>query len=163
MSAFGLPAQLLWTAATLAGSMTVIQAVVYALILTLKPPPLLAASERCIAWLIWAIVAMLILGWLNPITQLLRTVAFKIGGKRFSLLDAAGTLLTIFAFVLIAAHVGGLIERRLMRATRLPVGVKIGLAKTVRFGLIILSALLAFNVLGVDLGGLTVAVLVERR
>jgi small-conductance mechanosensitive channel len=43
-----------------------------------------------------------------------------------------------------------------MAASEISIGLRVGIAKTVRFGLIILAALLAFNVVGFDLGGLTV-------
>lgn len=156
LTSLELPTDLLRITAVLAASLVAVRVVVYLLKHVLKPGPLLAASEHAITWIVWTLVAFALLGWLEPLLSALDSVAFTIGKTRFSLLDAATTTLTLLVFVLAAAYTGQLLERRLMSARELSIGLRVGLAKTLRFGLIILAALLAFNVIGFDLGGLAV-------
>lgn len=156
LSATELPHALLRIATILAASLVAVRVVVYLLKHVLKPGPLLEASEHAITWAIWTLVAFTLLGWLEPVRDALDTVAFTVGSARFSLLDATSAILTLLVFVLAAAYVGALLESRLMAASEISIGLRVGIAKTVRFGLIILAALLAFNVVGFDLGGLTV-------
>jgi small-conductance mechanosensitive channel len=156
LSAAELPHALLRIATILAASLVAVRVVVYLLKHVLKPGPLLEASEHAITWAIWTLVAFALLGWLEPVRDALDTVAFTVGSARFSLLDATSAILTLLVFVLTAAYVGALLESRLMAASEISIGLRVGIAKTVRFGLIILAALLAFNVVGFDLGGLTV-------
>lgn len=152
----GLPHGLLRVTAILASSLFAVRLVIYLLKHVLQPGPLLAASEHAITWVIWTLVAFALLGWLEPLRAALDAVAFSIGSSRFSLLDAVRALFTLLAFLLAAAYVGGLLERRLMATSELSIGMRVGVAKTLRFGLVVLAALLAFNLIGFDLGGLTV-------
>ncbi len=156
LTSLGLPTDLLRITAVLAASLVAVRVVVYLLKHVLKPGPLLAASEHAITWIVWTLVAFALLGWLEPLRSALDTVAFTIGKTRFSLLDASKTIITLIVFVLAAAYVGQILERRLMSAHEFSIGLRVGLAKSLRFGLIILAALLAFNFIGVDLGGLAV-------
>lgn len=151
-----LPDALLRLTAALAGSLFAIRLIVYLLKRALKPGPLLAASEQLITWVLWGFVALLLLGWWQPFTQAMDAFAITLGGERFSLLDAVRTIFTVLAFVFVAAYAGTLLEDRLMAAREVPIGVRVGLAKTVRFGLILVAALVAFDVLGLSLGGLAV-------
>jgi small-conductance mechanosensitive channel len=156
LTSLGLPTDLLRITAVLAVSLVAVRVVVYLLKHVLKPGPLLAASEHAITWIVWTLVAFALLGWLEPLRSALDTVAFTIGKTRFSLLDASKTIITLIVFVLAAAYVGQILERRLMSAHEFSIGLRVGLAKSLRFGLIILAALLAFNFIGFDLGGLAV-------
>lgn len=144
----GLPHGLLRITAILASSLLAVRLVIYLLKHVLQPGPLLAASEHAITWVIWTLVAFALLGWLEPLGAALDAVAFSIGSARFSLLDAVQALFTLLGFLLAAAYVGGLLERRLMAASELSIGMRVGVAKTLRFGLVLLAVLLAFNLIG---------------
>jgi small-conductance mechanosensitive channel len=152
----GVAVGLLWLLAALTGSLLAIRVAVRVLKLVLKPGPALVASEHFISWGIWGFVALLLLGWLQPLAQAMDTLAILIGGTRVSLLDAVRTVFTVLLFVVVSAYIGTVIERRMMAIADMPIGVRVGVAKTVRFSLILLAALVAFNVVGIDLGGLTV-------
>jgi len=156
LSGLGLPHRLLQVVALLAASLVAVRLVVYLLKHVLKPGPLLSASEQAITWAVWTLVAFALLGWLEPLRDALDTVAFSLGDSRFSLLDGVKVAVTLLVFVLTAAYAGGLVERRLMAASHISIGLRVGIAKTLRFGFIILATLLAFNVIGFDLGGLAV-------
>jgi small-conductance mechanosensitive channel len=99
---------------------------------------------------------LLLLGWLEPATQALDNIALEIADKRFSLLDALQSIVTLLVLLAIAAYAGQVVERRLMRANQLPIGLRVGAGKTIRLLLLTLAVLLSLNVLGIDLGGLAV-------
>jgi len=117
---------------------------------------LLAASGSLVTWIAWPLTALLMLGWLEPAKEALDSIALRVANSRFSLLDALQAILTLLVLLALAAYVGQALERRLMRADHLPVGVRVGAGKTIRLLLLTLAVLLALNVLGIDLGGLAV-------
>jgi small-conductance mechanosensitive channel len=116
----------------------------------------LAMSGSLVTWIAWPITALLMLGWLEPAQEALDSIALNVAETRFSLLDALQSVLTLLVLLALAAYAGQTIERRLMLADQLPVGVRVGAGKTIRLLLVTLAVLLALNVLGIDLGGLAV-------
>lgn len=91
-----------------------------------------------------------------PVASSLAAIASTVSGKRFALLDATRTVRRVLLFVLAAAYASGILECRPMAAPQVAIGVRIGVSKAGRFLLFKLSILLAFDVMGVDLGGFTV-------
>jgi len=117
---------------------------------------LLAVSGSLVTWIAWPLTALLMLGWLEPAKEALDSIALNFVDTRFSLLDALQSVLTLLVLLALAAYAGQAIERRLMGADQLPVGVRVGAGKTIRLLLVTMAVLLALNVLGIDLGGLAV-------
>lgn len=156
LSQFDLPMNVLRMIAALSGALAAIRGIAFLLKRLLKPGPALVAAEHSISWAIWIFAALVLLGWMQPLGRGMDAVAIQIGGARVSLLDAVRTIFTVLLFVIASAYIGSLIERRLMTLVNMPVGLRVGIGKSIRFGLILLAALVAFNVVGIDLGGLTV-------
>lgn len=152
----GLPDGILESAAVLAFALAGIRLLAELTKRVLEPGPLLAASEHLISWTIWAVVALYLLGWIGPVAQLLDSIAIPLGKSRFSLLDALRAVLTILLFTVTAAYLGSLATRRIMASPQLSIGLRVGVAKTVRFFLVLLAVLVALNAVGVDLAALTV-------
>lgn len=152
----GLPDGILESAAVLAFALAGIRLLAELVKRVLEPGPLLAASEHLISWTIWAIVALYLLGWIGPVAQVLDSIAIPLGKSRFSLLDALRAVLTILLFTVGAAYLGSLATRRIMASPQLSIGLRVGVAKTVRFFLVLLAVLVALNAVGVDLAALTV-------
>jgi small-conductance mechanosensitive channel len=152
----GLPAGILESAAVLAFALAGIRLLAELTKRVLEPGPLLAASEHLISWTIWAVVALYLLGWIGPVTQLLDSIAIPLGKSGFSLLDALRALVTIMLFTVGAAYLGSLATRRIMASPQLSIGLRVGVAKSVRFFLVLLAVLVALNAVGVDLAALTV-------
>jgi len=152
----GLPSAVVMTASVLALSLAVIRLLVEALKRMLRPGPLLVASEHLISWSVWVIVALYLLGWIEPVRAALNAIALPLGATRFSLLDAFTVVLTLLLFIMVAAYLGTVASRRIMAATQVSIGVRVGVVKVMRFALILLAALLALNTVGVDFAALTV-------
>jgi len=152
----GLPSAVVMTASVLALSLAIIRLLIEALKRILRPGPLLVASEHLISWFVWVVVALYLLGWIEPVRAALNAIALPLGATRFSLLDAFTVVLTLLLFIMVAAYLGTVASRRIMAATQVSIGVRVGVVKVMRFALILLAALLALNTVGVDFAALTV-------
>ena len=150
------PYQLLHIVSTLSLSLAVVRLVVFALERVLRPGPLLVASERLIAWLIWVLVALYLLGWMQPIVRGLEAVSLPFGTKHFTLLDAVRAITTMFVSILVAGYLGIVVERRVMAAAHISIGVRVGVVKVTKLFLILLAALVAIDSSGVNLTALQV-------
>lgn len=152
----GLPYQGLVLAVALALSLALIRALAYALRRALKPGPVLEASEHLISGLVWVVVVFYMLGWLAPTLQLFDSVAVTFGESRFSLLDLGLVLLMGAALLLLGGMLSRLVERRVMALGDVSIGLRVGIAKMVRFAVVIFAVLIALNVVGINLTSLAV-------
>ncbi len=152
----GRPYQALELVAVLALSLALIRASLYLLRRALKPGPLLDASEHLLSGAVWIAVALYLLGWLAPALALLDSAALTLGDARFSLLDLLLLCLIAAVLLILVTVLSRLLERRLMAAQDLSIGLRVGTAKVVRFGLVLLAVLVALNMAGVNLTSLAV-------
>jgi len=156
LTQFGTPARVLAVVAALTLPFVAIRLLVESVKRILRPGPLLVASEHLISWSVWAVVVLYLLGWIGPVTAALDSIAFPIGKTRFSLLDALRAITTLLVFTMGAAYLGTLATRWLMASAQIPIGVRVGVAKFLRFFLIVVAVLIGMNLLGVDFAALTV-------
>lgn len=151
-----LPYEIAWTVALLAFALAAIRLLIGILKQVLKPGPLLAASEHFVAWAAWLLVALYLLGWIEPVASALESIRVPLGKRGISLLDALKALLTLLIFLLAGAWLGSIATRGLMSSTSLSIGLRVGIAKFARLFLLLLAGLLALNAVGIDLAALTV-------
>ncbi|HUG03090.1 MAG TPA: mechanosensitive ion channel domain-containing protein [Steroidobacteraceae bacterium] len=156
MRRYAIPQAVLSLVATLALAFALIHLVVDLLKRVLRPGPLLIAAERLITWVIWAVVAMYLFGWLEHAAAALDSIAIPMGDKRYSLLDALSAIVTLLVFLVIGGYLGTLATRGIMRAQQVTIGLRVGIAKFLRFFLVLLAGLLGLNAIGIDLAALTV-------
>jgi small-conductance mechanosensitive channel len=151
-----LPYRGLTLLSALALSLLLIRGLAYLLRRVLKAGPLLDASEQLISGLVWLGVALYLLDWLGPTLQLLDAAAVEFGERRFSILDGLLLLGVTAILLLIGGLLSGVLERRLMALDGLSIGVRVGVAKVLRFVLILIALLIALNVVGINLTSLAV-------
>ncbi len=151
-----LPFRGLALVSSLALSLVLIRGFAYLLRRALRPGPLLEASEHLITGLIWLAVALYLLDWLAPSLQLLEAAAVQFGETRFSLLDLLLLLGVAAALLLLGGLFAGIVERRLMAMQELSIGLRVGMAKVVRFVLVVIALLVALNAVGINLTSLAV-------
>jgi small-conductance mechanosensitive channel len=156
MRRYAIPQAVASLVATLALAFALIHLVVDLLKRVLRPGPLLVAAERLITWVAWAIVAMYLLGWLDAAAAALDGIAIPIGDKRYSLLDGLSAVVTLLAFLAIGGYLGTLATRGIMRTQHVTIGLRVGIAKFLRFFLLVLAGLLGLNAIGIDLAALAV-------
>jgi small-conductance mechanosensitive channel len=142
--------------AVLAASLAAVRLLLYLLRRGMNPGPLLDAFEHTVSGVIWAVVALYLLGWLGPARDLLDGLALSFGETRFSLLDLLTIVVVVALLLLAAGLLSRLLERRVMAAGEVSIGVRVGVAKVLRFTLVLLALLVGLNIVGVNLTSLAV-------
>jgi small-conductance mechanosensitive channel len=156
LHALQLPAQFLGIAITLLLSLASIRLVIYILRKGFSPSPVLKAWENIISTSVWIIVALYLLDWLPVVTQNLESIGFTLGSNRISVLSIINFFLLVALFFTLAIWVSSHIERRMHASKTLNAGLKVALAKLVKFIFITFAILIALDAAGIDLTALTV-------
>jgi len=141
-------------AITLAGLMLLIRVGVYLVRLSLGNRT--KGWGNVITFVIWAVLALHVLGWFDPVVQALDSVGVKTGRGKITLWSVLKLLFTVGAFILVAVWLARWFERRLMAMQGLALSMRIGIAKFSQAFLIALSILLGLNAAGLDLTTLNV-------
>jgi small-conductance mechanosensitive channel len=141
-------------AITLAGLLLLIRLGVYVVRLTLGDRT--KGWGNAITFVIWAVLALHVLGWFDPLVQALDSVGIRTTKSRITLWSVLKILFTVGAFILIAVWMARWVERRLMAMQGLALSMRIGIAKFSQTFLIALSILLGLNATGLDLTTLNV-------
>ncbi|MBS0380275.1 MAG: mechanosensitive ion channel [Proteobacteria bacterium] len=129
---------------------------VYVLGLLLGPKSWVRTRESRITFILWAIVAVATLGWLDLIEASLNRVSLVPGRAQFSLWALLKGLVVVTAFVVVASLIARAIERHVMRLDQLAVSTRVGVSKFSYFLLVGLGVLLGINAAGVDITTLNV-------
>lgn len=153
---FGVKVLLLNIAVSLLLSLAIIRFVVYVLRKGFPASPLLKAWENIISTTVWGVVALHLLGWLQPVLRAMDELAIHIGTTRISLLSSLKLLLLFGLLTTLAYWLSGAIERQVRQSTHVTPAMQIALAKFTKFFLISLAFLIALNAVGIDLTALTV-------
>jgi small-conductance mechanosensitive channel len=137
-------------------SMFIIQLVFFFLRSLFNPGPMLKAIERSISWLVWGVVAIHIMGYLDTVTDALDSIGFAVGKQHISLYTALLGLLTTALTLVTALSLGRLLENRLIATSNLNGNLKAALSKIVRAALVTLAILIALPLVGIDITVLSV-------
>ena len=137
-------------------SLAGIRLAVYVLRKGLRPGPAAKAWETLISTSIWLLVALHLLGWLPDIARALDAFGYTFGTVRISLFTVFQFAVAVGALMVLATWLSKAVEQGLSRSSHISAGVKVGLAKTIKFGLYTLAGLLSLNAVGIDLSALTV-------
>ncbi|HKE92722.1 MAG TPA: mechanosensitive ion channel domain-containing protein [Povalibacter sp.] len=154
LHAVKVPSNLVDLAITLAGLMLIIRVGVYLVRLSLGNRT--KGWGNTITMIIWAVLALHVLGWFDPLVQALDSVGIRTGKSRITLWSVMKLLFTVGAFILIAVWIARWFEQRLMAMQGLALSMRIGIAKFAQAFLIALSVLLGLNAAGLDLTTLNV-------
>jgi small-conductance mechanosensitive channel len=118
---------------------------------------LFAAVEKTIALLVWAGVALYILGWWPDIDAFLDSYVFKLGPRnKVTLSDILQASLSVVVLLVLALWAGAALEERLMRMQSVHSSLRVVLARTGRALLIFVAILVSLRSIGVDLTVLSV-------
>ncbi len=146
----------LWLASQLAAAMALIRILAYLLRRTMRPGPMLAWLERSTAIVLWTVFALHLVNGLAPVMSLLDAMALPLGERRISMLNVLTVIVVVAVALLCAGLLASSLERRLMAQQEISIGVRVGMAKVLRFGLILLALIVGLNVAGITLTSLTV-------
>jgi small-conductance mechanosensitive channel len=156
LSVLAVPTNLLKIAVPLMLAMLTIRAVVYLLRHTFAPGGALRSWEVMVTWLVWAMVALYITGWLPDIAQFLDETGFGIGRQRISLAMILSACLTVVLTVLVALWLGRFLETRIMSLGQMEIHLRVAFTKIIRTILVVIAVLIALPIVGIDITVLSV-------
>ena len=137
-------------------SLAAIRTLVYLLQIALGPVRGLKNWENAIGIVIWALVALHLVGWLPEILDWMDELAFTAGQARVSVLTLLKLAISVAVWLLLALWIARLIENKLHQSLPLDAGTRLGLTKFSKFLLLTLAVFIALNSVGIDLTALTV-------
>jgi small-conductance mechanosensitive channel len=156
VGALGLSVQGIDEAMRLLVALLVVRLGVFCLGVLLGPTSWVRVRESRITLILWLIVAVASLGWLDLIEASLNRISLVPGRSQFSLWALLKGLVVVSAFVIVASLVARAIERHVMRLDQLAVSTRVGISKSSYFLLVGLGVLLGINAAGVDVTTLNV-------
>jgi small-conductance mechanosensitive channel len=156
LSAFTNPAVHVVIAARLVTALVLVRAGVYVLGLLLGPVSWVRNRQSRITVVVWLVVSVAMLGWLDVIEATLNHISLVPGRSQFSLWALLKGLVVVSAFVVVSSLVARAIEGRVMRLDQLAVSTRVGVSKFTYFLLVGLGILLGINAAGVDVTTLNV-------
>ena len=118
---------------------------------------MLLLVEKVLTTLVWAAMALYVLGLLWDVVHWMDDIRFSLGGKqKISLADTLVAIVWILVTVLAAMWFGSWLEERLMRSTGLDSNLKVVLSRISKALLLLVSLLLSLSLVGIDLTVLSV-------
>jgi small-conductance mechanosensitive channel len=154
--ALGQPTGLIELAIPLAFVLAAVRIVVFLLRVAAGPGGGTRQMELGLSVVLWVLCALYLLGWMPTVASALDSVAMHVGEARFSLLGGIKLLVLSALAILIALALARMAEGRLLVKQALDSGVRVGLAKFIRYGLVAFAVLAALSGAGFDLTTLTV-------
>lgn len=148
MQSFEFPVYLLGATATLLGLWLVIRLAAN----VIRNPDL----ARLVTTIAWAIAALNIAGFLEPMLDLLDDAAITVGSTRISALAVLIGILTLMILIWAALFIARLLEQSLGHVSTLTSSAQVLLGKLTRIILITIAVLLAISSTGIDLTALAV-------
>jgi small-conductance mechanosensitive channel len=137
-------------------SLALVRVTLYVLRRAFAPSGWLATSERFIAISIWLCLALYITGFSDPLIEMFEQVSFRVGKQKLDLWMLLNGVVTVFATVLVALWVAGLIETRLMAAEQLDSSVRVVIGRLAKALLSVIALLLSLSMVGIDITALSV-------
>jgi small-conductance mechanosensitive channel len=147
---------LVGVALQLIGLLLIIRLAVYVLRVSVGNHAPIKGWGTTISLIVWAALSLQVLGWLDAVVIALDGIGISAGATRISVWSVVKLLITVTAFILVAAWLARWVEQRLMSMQGVTIGMRIGIAKFIQAFLIGLSILLGLNAAGLDLTTLTV-------
>ena len=147
---------LLKVALPLIASFAAIRIAVYLVRHLIPPSPLLKASERVIAYSMWALVALYITGLLPEARAALSNVAFHIGRQKITLLMVLTGLLIVIITLAITVTISRVVQERIMRADTLNLSFRLVITKLIHALALFVAILVALPLVGIDVTVLSV-------
>ncbi len=112
--------------------------------------------RNAIAFTVWTIAALSILGFLDETTTALDTLGMDMGEVRISVLSVIKGLFALFILLYAATFTASLLERRIRKISGLTISSKVLIGKVIRITLVTFALLIGITSAGIDLSLLAV-------
>lgn len=147
---------LLDLAVPLLGSLALVRLAIYIVRRVFPPNAALKASERVIAYSIWSLMALYIVGVLPLLMEFLDGISVNVGKQRISVFLIIQAIVTVVVTVVIALWIARAIESRVMGAAHWDSSLRAVFIKLLRVILLALAVLIALPAVGIDITVLSV-------
>ncbi len=118
---------------------------------------MLVVAERVLTTLMWIGMVLYVLGVLGDVVDYLDGIRFALGGKqKVSLAAMLMGVVWILVTVLVAMWFGSWLDSRITRASAIDANLKVVLSRVTKAVLLLVSLLLSFSLVGIDLTVLSV-------
>ncbi|MCT9123897.1 mechanosensitive ion channel family protein [Cupriavidus gilardii] len=117
---------------------------------------MLTLVEKVLTTLVWAGMALYVLGMLSEAVQWLDSIQFALGQQRISVADLLMACVWILLTVLAALWFGSWLEERLMRSATIDTSLRVVLTRLSKALLLLVSLLFSLSLVGIDLTVLSV-------
>jgi small-conductance mechanosensitive channel len=111
---------------------------------------------RLFAIAVWLLVAVKALGIADEFVGILDAIGFDVGETRISLWAAIRTLTYVGIIMWLATIAGNFVDNRVQRLDEMTPSLRVLIGKTARIVLVVLAAMIAMEMLNIDLTALTV-------
>jgi small-conductance mechanosensitive channel len=111
---------------------------------------------RLFALAVWLLVAAKILGVADSVISILDAIGFDVGSTRISLWAALRTLAYVGVIMWLASLAGNFVDNRVQRLEEMTPSLRVLIGKTARIALVVLAAMIAMEMLNIDLTSLHV-------
>ena len=109
------------------------------------------ALSKVIAIIVWTVAALNILNLIEPVANVLDSIALSIGELRISALTVIEGICILITFLWLALFISQLIEQQIKKSTDLTPSVKVLIGKLIKITLIIIAIVTAISAVGIDL------------
>ena len=147
---------LLDLAVPLLGSLALVRLAIYIVRRVFPPTAALKASERVIAYCIWSLMALYIVGVLPLLMEFLDGISVNVGKQRISVFLIIQAIVTVVVTVVIALWIARAIESRVMGVAHWDSSLRAVFIKLLRVILLALAVLIALPAVGIDITVLSV-------
>lgn len=151
-----LPVHMLKVAVPLLLSLAVVRAVHHMLQRSFPRARWLGSIGRLFSILIWGWLALYLSGAADEVIRTLEMVGFTIGKQQINLWMILNGLVVVMLTLLASLWAASLVEARLMGATEMDSSLRIVLVRVSKALFVLVSVLLSFSLVGVDITALSV-------
>ncbi|WP_138380817.1 mechanosensitive ion channel family protein [Luteithermobacter gelatinilyticus] len=111
---------------------------------------------RLVRVFVWLLVALNIVGWLEPVMAVLENTRFSLGGAEVSVLGIITGMITLLVLIWIGVFLSGLMENWLRKVPTVTPSARVLLGKLTKILLVSIAFLVALSSMGIDLTALAV-------
>ena len=112
--------------------------------------------RRLFAFAVWLFVAVKVLGITEDVVTILDAIGFNVASTRISIWVVIRTLTYLGIIMWVASFIGNFLDNRVQRLEDMTPSLRVLIGKTARIAIVILGAMIAMQMLAIDLTALTV-------
>ncbi|MBX7146611.1 MAG: mechanosensitive ion channel [Alphaproteobacteria bacterium] len=112
--------------------------------------------SKLLAMIVFIIVALNVIGWLDPTMQILEKLTFNLGNLKISILSFVKGIISLGCLLWFATVISEILQKRIQKLTTLAPTVQVLIGKLVKVVLVIFAFVFTLSYVGLDLTTLAV-------